>query len=146
MPGEFPSRASFASESVEPDCVGSHRRRSGSGFRRCSVGGRNPAGPRDDQAQAALVTAGWLLLWAASDWRKRRALLVSFTAMMGALLAGTEFLMPGWLWKWRDALLAYMQYIPGQQPQVQFIFGKICGCWFGMRTGGVWCVLLAHTP
>ncbi len=77
--------------------------------------------------QAAFVTAGWLLLWAASDWRKRRALLVSFTAMMGALLAGAEFLMPGWLWKWRDAVLAYMRYIPGQQPQVQFIFGKYVG-------------------
>ncbi len=57
--------------------------------------------------QLAWPVIAWLLVWALSDWKARRRLLVGFAATMGALLIGAEIVLPGW---WRMFLQAIRQY------------------------------------
>jgi len=77
--------------------------------------------------QVTLAIAAWLLLWSASKWRERKALCLSFLATMTVLLASSELLLPGWFWKWREALSAYMRYAPLPSAPVQLIFGAYVG-------------------
>jgi hypothetical protein len=55
----------------------------------------------------------WLLLWAFSDWRRRQNLVWGFAATMTVLCAAAEYVLPGWLWRFRDAISAYKQYNDG---------------------------------
>lgn len=57
--------------------------------------------------QLAWPVIAWLLVWALSDWKARRPLLVGFAATMGVLLIGAEIVLPGW---WRMFLQAIRQY------------------------------------
>jgi len=63
--------------------------------------------------QLALPVAGWLVLWAASDWRGRRGFLWSFGITTAILLAASEYILPGWIGRFRDAIAAYRQYTGG---------------------------------
>ena len=57
--------------------------------------------------------AAWLILWTTSDWRRRQRFLWGFGVSMAALLGGAEYLLPGWLTKFRQAIAAYRQYTGG---------------------------------
>jgi hypothetical protein len=63
--------------------------------------------------QLVLPVAVYLVLWAASDWRQRRDFLVGFGAVMTALLAGSEWLMPGWFGNFLTAMNDYRRYTGG---------------------------------
>lgn len=60
--------------------------------------------------QLALPLAGWLMLWAVSKWHERQALVWGFGATMIALLMGGEYLLPGWIGRFADGVLAYGRY------------------------------------
>jgi hypothetical protein len=77
--------------------------------------------------QSAAPIAAWLMLWAVFAWRERKSLLISYVATMTILCAGAELLLPGWLWKWRDAAASYMTYTAGVPTHVQVLFGKHLG-------------------
>jgi hypothetical protein len=57
--------------------------------------------------------AAWLTLWTISDWRPRQRFLWGFFPTMAALLGGAEYLLPGWMAKFRQAIAAYRQYTGG---------------------------------
>jgi hypothetical protein len=57
--------------------------------------------------------AAWLILWTISDWRRRQGFFWGFALTMAALLAGAEYLLPGWTTKFRQAIAAYRQYTGG---------------------------------
>jgi hypothetical protein len=57
--------------------------------------------------------AAWLILWAISDWHRRQRFLCGFGVTMAALLGGAEYLLPGWMAKFRQAIAAYRQYTGG---------------------------------
>jgi len=63
--------------------------------------------------QLALPLAGWLTLWAASDWRRRQSFIWSFALSMAIFLAASEYILPGWMREFRDAVAAYRQYTGG---------------------------------
>ncbi|MGH9502965.1 MAG: glycosyltransferase family 87 protein [Terriglobales bacterium] len=63
--------------------------------------------------QLALPLAGWLLLWAASDWRQRQVFIWSFAFTTAIFLAASEYILPGWIDQFRDAVTAYRQYTGG---------------------------------
>ena len=63
--------------------------------------------------QLALPLAGWLTLWAVSDWRRRQSLIWSFALSMAIFLAASEYILPGWMREFRDAVAAYRQYTGG---------------------------------
>ena len=94
------------------------------------------------------MTAGvavWLLLWAASGWRKRKALCISFAATMTVLFVGAELLLPGWIWKWLELVSVYMRYAPLPSATVQLIFGKYVGPAVGAAVLAALCVFCWKT-
>lgn len=64
--------------------------------------------------QLAWGLAGWLILWAISDWRMRRNFVFGFGVVMALLLAGSEFVLPRWLHMFVQAIGQYHQYTQNQ--------------------------------
>lgn len=63
--------------------------------------------------QLALPVVGWLALWAFSDWRRRQIFVWSFGLTTAIFLAAAEYVLPGWLGRFREAVAAYQQYTGG---------------------------------
>jgi len=63
--------------------------------------------------QLAVPVASWLLLWAISDWRRRQVFVWSFGLSTAIFLAASEYVLPGWMGRFRDAVSAYRQYTGG---------------------------------
>jgi len=97
--------------------------------------------------QLTLPFAGWLTMWAFVDWRARRKLVWGFAATMAALFAGAEFLLPGWMGRFRDAVSAYRAYAGGAGSALDvmitptggkiltslIVLGIIWTCWLARR-------------
>jgi len=60
--------------------------------------------------QLAALPIAWFVFWAMADWRCRRSLLGGFAATLGILIVGSEYLVPGWLWRYPNALRSYTDY------------------------------------
>jgi Glycosyltransferase family 87 len=65
--------------------------------------------------QLALPVSGWFLLWAVSDWSRRCRFCWGFSATMAALFLGAEYWLPGWIGRFREAVVAYRRYNPGAE-------------------------------
>jgi hypothetical protein len=65
--------------------------------------------------QLVLPLLVWLLLWVFSDWQVRRNFVWGFVSTMAILLAAAEYVLPGWVWRFRDAIIAYRQYNDGAE-------------------------------
>ena len=63
--------------------------------------------------QLALPLAAWLAVWAVGEWRRRQGFVWGFAATMAILLAGSEYALPGWMGRFRDAVSAYRDYTQG---------------------------------
>ena len=63
--------------------------------------------------QLALPVAGWLGLWAVSNWRRRQVFVWSFGLTTAIFLAASEYVLPGWFGQFREAVAAYRQYTGG---------------------------------
>lgn len=63
--------------------------------------------------QLAVPLAGWLLIWAFSRWRERCRFALGFGLTMAALLVGGEFVLPGWMGQFLEAVSAYRRYTSG---------------------------------
>jgi hypothetical protein len=60
--------------------------------------------------QLVLPLTVWLVLWALSDWRRRRPFIWGFGLTAAVLLGGAEYILPGWMRRFREAVAAYRQY------------------------------------
>ena len=63
--------------------------------------------------QLVLVLVAWLALWAFSDWHRRQNFVWGFGSTMAVLLVAGEWVLPGWMSRFRDAVIAYRQYNDG---------------------------------
>lgn len=80
--------------------------------------------------QLVWLLAVWLLLWAVSDWKRRKSLLLSFSFTLALLLLVSQLLLPGWLVDWWGSLAGYSHYtLP---PLTQFVLGKFLGIGTGL--------------
>lgn len=68
----------------------------------------------------------WLLVWAASDWRSRRRLVIGFGLVMVLLLGGAEALLPAWPRMFLAGLTQYHAYTQNQSVLV-WLFGSVLG-------------------
>lgn len=68
--------------------------------------------------QWALPMAAWFLLWAATDWGKRKLIAQSFAATCAGLILGAAVLQPDWPARWWETLHAYRQYTAGTLTQI----------------------------
>jgi len=63
--------------------------------------------------QLVFLLVGWLLLWAISDWHRRQNFVWGLVSSMAVLLSAGEYVLPGWIGRFRDAVIAYRQYNEG---------------------------------
>jgi hypothetical protein len=68
----------------------------------------------------------WLMVWAASDWRARKGLVMGFTMAMIGLLVGAQLVLPGWLRMFVEAIGQYHRYTQNQSVLL-WMFGPIAG-------------------
>ena len=77
--------------------------------------------------QLALPVAGWLVLWAVSDWRRRQIFFWSFALTTAVLLLASEYVLPGWIGQFRGAVAAYRQYTGGAGSLLDVLATPILG-------------------
>ena len=63
--------------------------------------------------QLISLVAIWIIIWISGNWRERRKVFWSAAACIALLLAGSEFLLPGWIGEFRAAMSSYYQYTGG---------------------------------
>jgi hypothetical protein len=63
--------------------------------------------------QLSLPIAGWLVLWGLSDWHRRRHFVWSLGLTLAVLLTASEYVLPGWVGRFRAAITAYREYTGG---------------------------------
>jgi len=71
--------------------------------------------------QLALPMAAWLSLWTISDWRRRQGFVWSFGLTMAVLLIASEYVLPGWMGHFREAISAYRDYTQGARSLLEVI-------------------------
>jgi len=60
--------------------------------------------------QLSVLPIAWFVLWVVGAWRERRSLLAGLAAALGALILGSECLLPGWFLHYPAALHSYVGY------------------------------------
>jgi hypothetical protein len=82
--------------------------------------------------QLVWLLALWLLLWAVSDWKRRKAFPLSFILCMGLLVLVSQLALPGWFVGWWRSLAGYSHYtLP---PLSQLVLGRFLGIGVGLAT------------
>lgn len=76
--------------------------------------------------QLAWPLVSWLIVWAAAEWRGRWRFLLGFVLALLLLLAGSEWILPGWLGMFLDAIKQYRQYTSTESVAV-VLFGAVFG-------------------
>ena len=76
--------------------------------------------------QLVLPVAAWLLVWAISD-RRRRSFVWGFIATASVLCGAGEFVLPGWVGRFREAVAAYRQYNDGAESILEILLTPIWG-------------------
>jgi Glycosyltransferase family 87 len=92
--------------------------------------------------QLAWPVAGWLLLWAVSDWRARRKFVFGFGTVMVLLLAGAEIVLPGWWRMFAEAIGRYHEYTQNQSV-LEVVLNQVLGSASVGSTGRVGGQILA---
>ena len=80
--------------------------------------------------QLIWLLAFWLLLWAVSDWRRRKNFVLGFSLTMALLALVSQLVLPGWFATWRHSLVGYSHYtLP---PLTQLVLGRFLGIAVGL--------------
>lgn len=80
--------------------------------------------------QLVWLLALWLLLWAVSDWKRRKGFVLSFILTMGLLVLVSQLVLPGWFVGWWRSLAGYSRYtLP---PLTQLVLGRFLGIATGL--------------
>lgn len=77
--------------------------------------------------QLALPLSAWLLLWALGDWRSRKGFVWGFASTMMVLIVAGDFVLPGWIGRFRQAVIAYRQYNNGAGSALDLLFTPTWG-------------------
>ncbi len=77
--------------------------------------------------QLTLPVVAWWLLWSSGNWQHRKPLAIAYGITVACLLIGSEFLLPGWLWRWWEGTQAYVEYMQARLPLIPFLFGEHLG-------------------
>ena len=99
--------------------------------------------------QVVFLIVAWLVVWACGDYRRRRRFLWSFGLTMTALFAAAEFVMPGWIGQFLDAMAAYRQYTGRQVSILSILTTPTLGLLFSALVVlglAVVCWRMRHVP
>jgi len=84
--------------------------------------------------QLALLPLLLMVFWVLGNWRERRNWMWGFASTMALLLGASEYLLPGWIFRFYDAARSYQAYIGGT---------AFLDLLLGARWGGVGRILIA---
>ncbi|HZU42207.1 MAG TPA: glycosyltransferase family 87 protein [Terriglobales bacterium] len=96
--------------------------------------------------QLAVPVVCFLVVWAIGNWPRRRAFLISFVVTSIALVLAGEWILPGWVSEFRDAVHAYMQYTGGKS-LLQELAGMFVGSTLSVALiaiTGIFCWRVRH--
>jgi hypothetical protein len=99
--------------------------------------------------QLAFFVGAWAVLWAVSDWRKRRRLVFGLSVAMALLLAGSEIVLPGWMGMFFRAVQQYHRYTQNQSVLDQLLPGMFVGkiaALLAVAVAAVFLWKLRHAP
>ncbi|MGO9127250.1 MAG: glycosyltransferase family 87 protein [Terriglobales bacterium] len=91
--------------------------------------------------QLALPISAWFLLWALSDWTRRRRFWWGFAGTIAALAGGAEYLLPGWVGRFREAVVAYRRYNQGADSVLDSLITPQWGRWLAIAIAVVLAVV-----
>jgi hypothetical protein len=77
--------------------------------------------------QLTLPLVAWLAVWTTGDLKKRWQLIAGFSIVAGVLFAGSHTVLPGWIGKFYEAVIAYRQYTGGSQTLLDMLIGRAVG-------------------
>jgi hypothetical protein len=77
--------------------------------------------------QLVLPLAAWLLLWSVSDFRRRQRFIWGFVSTLAILFGASEYVLPDWLGRFRDAVIAYRQYTEGAESVLEVLLTPLWG-------------------
>jgi hypothetical protein len=69
----------------------------------------------------------WLLGWTVSNWKTRQRLVFGFATIMGALLIAAEWVLPGWIKMFLEAIRQYHQYTQNESVLDQLVNWAVGG-------------------
>jgi hypothetical protein len=76
--------------------------------------------------QLVVLLAFFFLLWAVSEWQKRRGFVWGFLFTLAGLCLGAQWLLPRWIAYFWQALREYQQYTGGQS-RLDVLLGPVLG-------------------
>jgi hypothetical protein len=79
--------------------------------------------------QLIAIVLLWLLIWSVGDWRARRPLFRGFAVTMLFLLAASNYVLPGWIHRFRAAAAQYLQYTGGGKSVLDVVLTPAAGKW-----------------
>jgi len=77
--------------------------------------------------QLVLPLAAWLFLWSAAELKSRQNFLWGFLATLAALITAGEYVLPGWISEFQQAVGAYRRYTGGAESIIEVLGGA----WWG---------------
>jgi len=77
--------------------------------------------------QLTLPLSAWLLFWAVNDWRQRRNFIWGFCGTIAALVVAGELVLPGWIGRFYQAVIAYRRYNNGAESALELLFTPAVG-------------------
>lgn len=89
--------------------------------------------------QMVSLLAVFLLLWAASDWKRRKGFALGFLLTMALLCAASQILLPGWFFGWWHSLVTYSGYTLPPLPQL--LLGRFVGFALSLALLALACVI-----
>jgi hypothetical protein len=58
----------------------------------------------------SVLVIAWFLVWVIGDWRRRRSLVWGFAGTLAVLILASEYLLPGWVFRYPGVLTAYTKH------------------------------------
>ena len=77
--------------------------------------------------QLVVLLTLWLCLWVIRQWRQRQRLFWSFTVTIAVMVLAGEWLLPGWIREFREAMASYYSYTGGGISVLDVLLTKTAG-------------------
>ncbi len=96
----------------------------------------------------SLLVISWFAVWVSGDWQGRRRLLWGFAATLAVLILASEYLVPGWLFRYPGVLTAYAKQV--ESTPLISVFLPLCLRWpialGGTLATGLFCWSVRRQP
>jgi hypothetical protein len=98
--------------------------------------------------QMCVLPMAWFVVWCFGGWRRRKSLFWGFGVTMAALLLASELLLPNWLIRYPNAVLAYSEYTHATSFLCTVLPSSVCSM-VSILAGlgfGLFCWRVRHVP